>query len=63
MSDYLESPCVEFDGGCVVVRVCTACGRFVSKKNIRVFVNGLDDTKVEAECAKCGPFKAEWGYP
>ena len=57
-----EVPVVWYENDCMVVRMCPTCGRFLKKDTIKVEVNGLDQTRVSAECGRCGPVTPEYGY-
>ena len=59
---FNESPVVVFENDCIVDRVCPKCFRFIKADTIVCEVNGLDQTRVRAECGKCGPVEPEWGY-
>ena len=62
MTLYNEAPSVQFEDGLIVERVCPKCFRYIKSGSIIAEVNGLEQTRVRARCAKCGDIEPDWEY-
>jgi len=54
MSDWIESPRIQYESGAVFVRVCSKCGRFVKSDEVIYIGDAGLRSGPNATCRKCG---------